>query len=359
MTGDLACRETNWERHNNQPYIMIKGNHQVKTRIITVFLFVVGLLICTGCDSSKFKTSSDKSAENLTIGISEPRYLSSLIWISEDQGYFAKHGLKVSVQFCESGVAAAKDLLAGKLDLATVTEFVAARCILEQNAIRIITSLCESDDVKLVARKDRGITQLSDIRHKRIGVLRGGGGEFFLDLLIALQNIPSKDIQKVDLSPSDQVRALSKGDVDAAVMWEPFVSEVTNNLGPNMMRWSAQNGQNYYWLLLGMEETIKKRPHMVSRFVSSLISAEEFFRNNKDEARMIIARKLGSDNPAFFQEKLFEVGLDHPLVLAMEAQIRWMNPSLLTHHSKLPDLISFVYFDALNSVQPERIRLLH
>ena len=78
--------------------------------------------------------------------------------------------------------------------------------------------------MKIVARRDHGIAQISDIRHKRIGVLRGSGGEFYLDLLMALQEIPSQEVQKVDLSPSEQSKAISKGEVDAVVTWEPFAS---------------------------------------------------------------------------------------------------------------------------------------
>ncbi|HTY23428.1 MAG TPA: NrtA/SsuA/CpmA family ABC transporter substrate-binding protein [Desulfomonilaceae bacterium] len=332
----------------------------MKIRTLMLLLSVVGLVALIGCEPPKSKTSPGGPMESLTLG-TYAGDLSALIWIAEDQGYFAEHGLKIDVEFSESGLQAAKNLLEGKVDLATASEIVAARFFFERPDLRIITNLCESDNLKLVARKDHGITQLEDLKHKRIGVLCGSNAEFFLDLLMALHNIPSKEVQKVDLSPSRLVKAISKGDVDAGAVWEPFAMEATNNLGTNALSWPAQSGQSYYWLLLGTENTIKRRSRAVQAFVSSMISAEEFVKNHQDEAKGIVARKSGSSHhiEIVWKEIQFAVGLDHPLILTMETELRWMFPDLQTKQSDIPDILNFIYFDALRSVQPERIKILH
>ena len=70
-----------------------------------------------------------------------------------------------------------------------------------------------------------------------------------------------------------------------------------------------------------------RRSRAIKGFVSSLVSAELFVKNHKDEARTIVARKLGvSDFDSLWKGTLFEVGLDHPLIVTMEAQMRWMQP---------------------------------
>jgi sulfonate transport system substrate-binding protein len=214
--------------------------------------------------------------------------------------------------------------------------------------------------VKLVARKDHGINRISDMRHKRVGVVLGSGAEFSLDLELALQNIPTQEVQKVDLMPSDQVKAISKGDVDAVALWEPFVSQVSTNLGVNAVSLSFQSEHTCYWLLLCTADGIAKRSRAIRDFVSSMILAEEFTNSHTDEAERIAARKLGlshvkSAKPA----TRFTVGLDHPLVLTMETEMRWMNPDIERKRAKIPDILSFIYFDAFNSVHAERIKILH
>ena len=92
-------------------------------------------------------------------------------------------------------------------------------------------------------------------------------------------------------------------------------------LGTNALSWSAHSGQSYYWLLLGKADVISKRSRAIKGFVSSLVSAEEFLKNHKDEARRIVARKLGvSDLDSLWKGTVFEVCLDHSLILTMEAK---------------------------------------
>ncbi len=333
-------------------------NDQVKIRIIIAFLSAVGLFALIGCDSSKPKISSAEPEQCLVLGTYEG-YLSSLVWIAEKQGYFAKQGLRVDIKVSGSGLAAVKDLLAGEVDIATAADFVAADSALRQSPVRIISSLCQADAIRLVARKDHGITQISDLRNKRVGVLNGTVGEFFLDLMLVVQNIPSDEVRKLNLSPLDQVKAILKGEVDAVVLWDPFVSSICNELGANAFNESAQSGQSYYFVLLGTEDLVKKRPHAVQGFVSSLISAEEFLKNHRNEAKMIVAEKLGLKNlSSLWAKTSFEVCLDHPLILTMEAQMRWINPCINADPSEMPNLLKFIYFDALRSVRPERIKML-
>ena len=224
----------------------------MKTRIITLLILAIGLVALTGCDSSKPKTTSSQTVETITLGTAHPQDFAALVWIAEDQGYFAANGLKVNIKTYDAGAKAAKDLLAGNLDLATATDFVVARSILNQDDLRIICNICEigAGTLKIAARKDRGIAQLSDLRGKRIGLSRGTASEFALDLLLIMENIPVRKIEKVNLSPTEQIKAISESRVDAVIVWEPFYSKIRSELGENCAGWPVQSIQNNYWLLL-------------------------------------------------------------------------------------------------------------
>ena len=104
--------------------------HQVKIRILLALLSVIGLVVLTGCDSPKSKYPPDGQVESLTLGICAIA-LSSLIWVAKAKGYFAEQHLDIDFRLYESGHLAIRDLLAGKLDLATATEFAAVRHGLE------------------------------------------------------------------------------------------------------------------------------------------------------------------------------------------------------------------------------------
>jgi hypothetical protein len=94
--------------------------------------------------------------------------------------------------------------------------------------------------------------------------------------------------------------------------------------------------------------------------VASLVSAEEFVKKRSAESMRIVARKLGSNHVESLWSRLqFVVGLDDSMSLIMKAQMRWMRPDLHAKDSDVPDILPYIYFDALKSVQPEKIKILH
>ena len=79
-----------------------------------------------------------------------------------------------------------------------------------------------------------------------------------------------------------------------------------------------------------------------------------------NESKQIVARKLGPNHmESLWSELRFVVGLDDSMSLMMKAEMRWMNPDLHAKDSGVPDIDPFIYFDALNSVQPEKIKMVH
>jgi ABC-type nitrate/sulfonate/bicarbonate transport system substrate-binding protein len=331
----------------------------VKIRILLAASFVAGLVLLTACDSPKSKVSSDGPVETLTLGTSAI-VLSSLIWVAKAKGYFVEQHLDIDFRLYESGHLAIRDLLAGKLDLATATEFSAVRNGLERADFRIISILTQTQDQQLVARKDRGITKLSDLRNKRVGLVQNTSSEYYLHLLLILEKMKSEDIQVVDLLPLEQVTALTKGDIDAVMVWEPFATMAKQELGSNAVSWEGQSGQDEYWLLLTTAGVIEKKSRTLRRFLAALTKAEDFIKNNEIEAIGLMEKQLERRNlAAVWRNNRFGLGLHRPLILKMEAELEWVKSGPGTGQSDIPDLNDFVYSGALNSVEPTKIKLLH
>ena len=331
----------------------------MKIRILLAVSFVLGLFAFTACDYPKSKVSPDGPVESLTLGTSAIA-LSSLIWVAKAKGYFAEQHLDIDFRLYESGHLAIGDLLAGKLDLATATEFGAVRHGLERADFRIISILSQAQDQQLVARRDRGITQLSDLKNKRVGVVKNTSADYYLHLLLILEKLQSEDIRVVNLMPSEQVTAITKGDVDAVMVWEPFATMAKQELGSNAVSWEGQSGQDEYWLLLSTTGVIEKKSPALRRFLAALSKAEDFIKNNDIEAMGIMQKQLESPNlAAVWRNNRFGLGLHRPLILKMEAELEWVIAGTGTGESDIPDLRDFVYFDALNSVDPTKNKLLH
>jgi NitT/TauT family transport system substrate-binding protein len=324
--------------------------------IIGISFILLGTIIWfIQTNSQKFAVAVDK----ITLGTLSTE-LSSLIWVAKNKGYFAEQGLDVNIKLYESGLAAFNDMMAGNVEFATADEFVAVRHILEGSDFRIISSIDEAGDVKLVSRKDHGITKVTDLKGKRIGLVQGTIAEVYLDLLLLLQEISPQDVRTVNLSPSEQLRSITKGEIDAVIIWEPAATKVENELGSNAMIWDGFGGQEYYWLLLAKDETIKRRPLAVQRLLRALISAENFILTQTSVAQSIVAQHSGSQGTQSLSKyHTFSARLDRPLIVAMEAQARRIKSKSPGGQSDFPDFLDFIYFDALEAVKPEGVRIIH
>ncbi|MBI5252623.1 MAG: NrtA/SsuA/CpmA family ABC transporter substrate-binding protein [Desulfomonile tiedjei] len=326
--------------------------------ILIISVLSLSPVIWTACDFSKSTTPSTQSVVRLTVGTAA-NDLSSLIWIAKVRGYFSEQQLDIDFKIYESGHLAIGDLLAGKLDLATATEFAAVRHGLERTDFRIISILDQTRDQQIVARKDHGINHQSDLKNKRVGVALNTSSEYYLHLLLVLQGIRPEDVRIVDLLPSEQVAAIARGEIDAAIVWEPFASMMKKELGKNAVSWQGQSGQDEYWLLLGTLGAIEKQSSAIPRFLKALASAEDFIKNNETAAMGIVEKQLESRHlGSLWMNHRFRLGLHRPLILKMEAELRWLRSGLHAPKPDILDLLDFIYVDALKSVEPNKINML-
>ncbi len=66
-----------------------------------------------------------------------------------------------------------------------------------------LATIDKGDFTYLVARKDRGIVNVSDLRGKRIGTTKGTIAEFHLGRFLALNGITLQDVTLVDVTTPD------------------------------------------------------------------------------------------------------------------------------------------------------------
>jgi NitT/TauT family transport system substrate-binding protein len=299
--------------------------------------------------------------EKLALGVF-PSLYSLFIWVAEDQDFFKKNGLDLAMTEYDSGVSAVNNLIEGKVEIATAADSVLVSNILDAPDLMILGVIDAVEDIRVIGRKDHGVHQLSDLKGKRIGLMRKSSSEFFLDRLLAMEGIPSQDVKIFNLSPSQQVEAITRGELDAVVIWQPFNRQILQALGTNAVIFSAQSKQDFYWLLISKNKLIHEQPEVVRRFLSALLMAENFVKGNETESKKIAMRRLGFDMPyleSIWKNNKFNVSLPQGLLLTMEDQARWLISSGLTKKTEIPDFLDFVYMQGLETLKPEAVSIIH
>ena len=191
---------------------------------------------------------------------------SSLVFIAENQGYFADNGLDVTIKEYETGLGPAQAVLAGDADFATVAEFVLVSNSFNHEDLKAVSTIDLANAIELVARKDRGINKPNDLKGKKIAVPQKTQAEFFLGSFLIFNGLSTNDIKVINMKPSELVEAITAGTVDAVMIWEPNVYKIKKLLGDNAITFSGQIGRDFFFLIIGDGEKIKDNLRLLNDF---------------------------------------------------------------------------------------------
>lgn len=286
---------------------------------------------------------------------------SALVYVAQEQGFFAHNGLNVTFKEYEAGKLAGDAVIAGEADIATSADFVFVSNSLESDDLRVLGTVAEADVIELVARKDRGISTPADLEGKRIGVTQKSAGEFYLGTFLIFNGLSIADVEVVDLNPADIVEAISRGEIDAGLTWNPNAYNMKQSLGDNAVSWPGQSGQAFHFVLLARDEFVSERSGAVERFLSALIQAEEFVQAHNEEAKEFVRQTFDYDAAyldSVWANHAFVVHLPQALLVKFEDQARWRIENDLTHATDVPNYLDFLYLDGLEAVNPEAVTII-
>jgi ABC-type nitrate/sulfonate/bicarbonate transport system substrate-binding protein len=334
---------------------------QKTTTGIIILIIALGIAIIFGAwylQGSPQKYSGPP--ESVIIG-TPPLELSALIYIAQDQNFFADNGLNVTIKNYDSGLYAVNGLIGDEVDIAAASEFILVGKAFKNEKISAIGSIDKYESHYIIARKDKGITSLSDLKGKKIGVPRQTAAEFYLGRYLNLHGIRLNEVTLVDQKPQQLTDSITKGDIDAVLIWEPYADTIKNNLGDNAILWPAQSGQVGYWLIICNNDRIAGQPSTIERFLRSLAQAEKYSVSYPTGAKATVQKKLQYN--ATFLDKIwpqnqFALSLDQSLIIAMEDESRWMMNNNLTMNNVMPNYMDYIYRDGLGIVKPGSMNII-
>lgn len=303
--------------------------------------------------------------EKITIAIpGEP--LNALLIIAKELGLFSREGIDLAVKDDYStgtGARALEGMLAGDVDVTTSADTAIVFKSFERQDFRIVASHGSSDnDPRIVARKDKGITKLSDLRGKRIGTPKGTTMHFFLHVLLVKNGISEKDVAIRYGKLEELPLALAQGEIDALSVREPYVSQATKLLGGNVVVFAEPGLYVKTLNVVALDSFIKERPEAIKKLLRALIRAEEFARKEPDQAMKIVSNRLQlsqSEMAALRPDLDLRVSLDQRLLLSLEDQARWAIKNKLTDRTAAPNYLNFIYPDGLEAVRPAGVTIIH
>jgi len=287
---------------------------------------------------------------------------SALIIIAENRNFFKHNGLDVDMKYYDTGLSALKGMLKTEVDIASpVGEYAMVGAILDKEQIQTVASIDKVDYQSIIARRDRGIKNASDLKGRRIGVILGTQQEFYLTRFLELNGIDAKETILVNIRISQAIDLIVNGDIDAVVSPPPYTDTILDKLGNAAMVWSVQSNQLTQQLIICGKEWIAQRPKSIELLLKALRQSEEYMFHHPDEAKAAIQKRLNvtdKDIERIWSQNQFSLSLDQSLVLAMEDEVRWMVRKNLTRGKEIPDFLAYIYAKGLESVKPQSVNLI-
>jgi ABC-type nitrate/sulfonate/bicarbonate transport system substrate-binding protein len=297
--------------------------------------------------------------ELVTVG-AEFSQVNTLLFIAQSSHYFSDNGLNVTIKRYDSGAAALNGMVNGEVDIAMSSEFTVVGKTLADSNISIFGTIDRFQQIYMVARKDRGIQNISDIADKMVGLTSGTSAEFFLGRFLELNSMNISQVKRVDTQPTSIVDALTNGSVDAVVTWQPYISQIENRMGDSVVKWPAQGGQQIYCATTAATSWINSHNSTVVKFLEAIAQAENYLYSNPTDAKNIMENKLNYSEAyvdSTWPDHQFILSLDQSLVLIMEDEARWLIANNLTNATIVPDFQNYLHVGGLAQVKPNSVTI--
>ena len=322
---------------------------------------IVVMLVLTGIGAWYFtssQTAYSGVSESITIG-EFPYETAALIYIAEDEGFFSRNGLNVTLKDYDSTSAAIDGLLNNEVNISGSPEFTVVGDVFDKENIRIIGCIDKFQTTYIIGRRDKGIEGVSDLKGKKIGVHRGGIGEFYLGRFLDLHGISLKDVTITDMPPSQWVLAITNGSVDALISGA-YIDQIQERLDGKIVLWPAQSSQSGYWVISCRSDWAASHPGQINKLLRSLDQAQEYTTNHPEGAMAIVQRKMNYTErymSTAWPNHQFSLTLDQSLLIAMNDEGRWMINNYLTRERTMPDFRDCIYAKGLEQVKPESVNI--
>ncbi|MEE9247186.1 MAG: NrtA/SsuA/CpmA family ABC transporter substrate-binding protein [Dehalococcoidia bacterium] len=332
-----------------------------KTRQAFMTIAIVILIGISAVQCSQ-QTAKPEEIEKAVLGV-EASLLPAAVWIAENKGYFEEEGLDLTIKEFDSGRLSFLAMLRGEgVDISTVAPTPIMFSSFDRQDFSILATFVFSyNDIKVIARGDKGITEAADLQGRKVGTPKGTTGQFVVEAFLIQNRIPPSEVEVVDIAPSDLPDALANNQVDAIVIWEPHASNARKLLGDKAIRLPSSDVYKTTFNFVVMNDFAQAHPETLRKFLRAIDKATDFVGKQEEESQTILAERLTLEKEVVAtlgRDFIFEISLDQSLLITLEDEARWAIRNKLTDEIEVPNYLDYIYLDALQVVKPEAVTII-
>jgi NitT/TauT family transport system substrate-binding protein len=227
------------------------------------------------------------------------------LFVAQEKSLFAKEGVEVEL-IMSIPEALYAGLLAGQIDVSGATvDSILPHFDPEQPCACVMVTDESLGADGIVATRD--IWTIADLKGKTIAVPHGTVAHFYLNVLLLKEaGLTQDDLEVIDLPAEDAGSAFLMREVDAAVTWEPWLTQGSQSEHGHLLADTSQTPGLIVDCLLAKPEVLDDRQAEFQALARAWDAAVHYIEAHPDEANEVMAHGVGGwlEDPAVFAETL-------------------------------------------------------
>ena len=225
--------------------------------------------------------------EAYTIGLPgiPPVFVNTQAYVAEQQGFFKKHGVNVTLRPFDSGAAAARGVASGNIQLSMSPSPLVVTMVSNNPDAGLTMIYGYEKPDWLIGSLDGSIAKCEDIKDKPVGVdSLGGARSIALNVMLRQCNLKAEDTQQVPLS-ANVLTAMISGQIALGVLHiddVPIIEREAKKKVATIVDINDVAKINHYLALVVTKKMLAEKRADLVKIVAAYIEAERFMRDPKN-----------------------------------------------------------------------------
>jgi NitT/TauT family transport system substrate-binding protein len=275
-----------------------------KIRLITLIL-IITLALLAGCGNPDTQSVSENTAATeVRLGYF-PNITHASAMIGVEKGFFQKElgdQVQLETKLFPNGSLFMDALVTEQIDLGFVGPEPAINRYLQGGDVVVLSGAANGGNV-VVARNGSEVNSISDLGGKTVATpARACTHDIALRILMQQQGLSMQDqggtVKQVTQKPADILTLFQQNQLDAAVVSEPWASEMEAKVnakvivGAKQMPWEGKLPST---ILVASKKFVQEHPDIVTAILKGNIDAVNFIKTNPAEAQELTQKNLAQN----------------------------------------------------------------
>jgi len=210
------------------------------------------------------------------------------LYLAAEKGFFKEEGIEVIFINEELDTARRDAFKAGMLDCEGGTlDLLVAKTSQGAPIVAVLEMGFSYGGEGIVAAED--IKNLKGLAGRKVALTRGDVNETFISYLFYEAKLPLDSLNFIYRSPEKVAQAFLSGEADAAVTWEPWLSEALKRPGAHVLISTKENPGIIVDTLNVRKDLAESNPAVVKGLMRAWLKAVKYYNEHPVEASEIIA----------------------------------------------------------------------